>query len=318
MVTNMKNFLQETWNQLFDSTITFLPLRAAEEQTKLSWAKHIESYDAVPAIYKDFFEPFLGEERQFPYTILTPSYKEFIHKTTEKLVCDFGHEIYILEKIRNTFKTKCFPPEGISYVEVRTVLLDSHIKIIGVTRPGIPDFSTIRFNTVTTYLFTPIIERIRHGTTDIKGPAQRSELAKFDHWMGLNFKFMNYARKSILLGEKVIHSILQPEIRKRLFTILGKTYYRILSHAVASILTDRELIIIQDAERAYKDDSYGGIWNYIPLNKIDTLSLDEKNSDLLVLSIHLPDSVRLEYIFQASAKGELDQLLYQFRELTKV
>lgn len=103
-----------------------------------------------------------------------------------------------------------------------------------------------------------------------------------------------------------------------MFTILGKTYYRILSRAVASILTDRELIIIQDAGRVYKKNNYGGIWNYIPLNKIGTLSLGEKSSDLLVLSIHLPDSVRLEYIFQASAKGELDQLLYQFRELTKV
>ena len=315
----MKNILLKIWNKIYASTINYLPLRGSDEQTRLSWAKHIESYDDIPIIYKDFFKHSLVEKRQFPYTILTPSYQEFIHKTTEKLVCDFGHEIYVLEKIGDTFKTKCYPLEEISCVEIKTVLLDTYIKIIGLTRNGIPDSSKIRMNSVTTCLFMPIIERIRQGTTDFKGPAQSSELAKFDHWIELSLKFMNYAKNSILFGEKVIHSIFQPEIRKRLFKIMDKTFYRTLSRAVAIILTDRELIIIQDAERIfYEDNSYGGIWNYIPLNKIGTLSLGERNSDLLVLSIYLLDNVRLEYMFQASAKGELNQLLHQFRELTKV
>ena len=315
----MKNILLTIWNKVYASTINSLPLRSSDEQTRLSWAKLIESYDYVPTIYKDFFKHSFVEKRQFPYTILTPSYQEFIHKTTEKLVCDFGHEIYVLEKIGDTFKRKCYPLEEISCVEIRTVLLDSYIKIIGVTRNGIPDSSKIRMNSVTTRLFTPIIERIRQGTTDFKGPAQSSELAKFDHWIELSLKFTNYAKNSILFGEKVIHSIFQPEIRKRLFKIMDKTFYRTLSRAVAIILTDRELIIIQDAERIfYEDNSYGGIWNYIPLNKIGTLSLGKGNRDLLVLSIHLLDSVQLEYMFQASAKGELNQLLHQFRKLTKV
>ena len=52
------------------------------------------------------------------------------------------------------------------------------------------------------------------------------------------------------------------------------------------------------------------------MNKIVSLSLRRKDNDLLVLSIWLPESVRLEYLYQASAKRELDQLLDQFRELT--
>lgn len=315
----MKNIILKIWNKIYASTINYLPLLSSDVQTRLSWAKIIESYDDLPTIYKVFFEQPRIKERRFPYTILTPSYKDFIHKSTEKLVCDFGHEIYVLEKIGDTLRTKCYPLEEISCVEIRTVFLDTYIKIIGVTRNGIPDFSKIRMNSVTTSLFTPIIERIRQGTTDFKGPVQSSELAKFDHWIELSLKFTNYAKNSILSGEKVINSIFQPEIRKRLFKIMDKIFYRTLSRAVAVILTDQELIIIQDAERVfYEDNSYGGIWDYIPLNKIGTLSLGKGNRDLLVLSIHLLESVRFEYMFQASAKRELDQLLYKFRELSKV
>jgi hypothetical protein len=83
-----------------------------------------------------------------------------------------------------------------------------------------------------------------------------------------------------------------------------------------SILTDRELIIIREEERQGGKDKYGGIWDYIPLNKIVTLSLGEKDSNLLGLSIQLPESARLEFLFQASAKQEIDQLLHRFRELT--
>lgn len=65
-----------------------VPTQSAVEQTKSSWAKPIKSYAAVPNVYKSFFGPFL-DRQVFPYTVLTPSYEGFIHRTTEKLVCDF-------------------------------------------------------------------------------------------------------------------------------------------------------------------------------------------------------------------------------------
>ena len=316
MLTKMRNILWMNWRQVYTSTIAGLPTLSAAEQTKSSWAKSIESYDAVPNVYKDFFEPFLADGRVFPYTVLTPSYEGFIHRTTEKLICNFGHEIYVLERSGNTFEAQCYPLEGISYVEVRTILLDSRIKISGVTRHGVPTSSTLKFNSVTDYLFTPILERIRLATFDSKDAAQSSELEKFDHWVRLNYKFMNYAKHSLLAGEKVIHTIMQPEIRASVLTVLGKTYYRTISPTHVSILTDRELILIREEVRKSGEDKYGGIWDYIPLNKIVTLSLSGKDSNLLVLSIQLPESARLEYLFQASAKREIDQLLERFRELT--
>ncbi len=316
MLAKMRNILRRTWRQSYASTLAGLPRLSAAEQTKSSWAKSVESYAAVPTVYKDYFEPLLAEGRVFPYTVLTPAYEGFIHRATEKLICDFGREIYILERSGNAFEAQCYPLEGISYVEVRTILLDSRIKITGVTRQGMPASSTLKFNSVTDYLFTPILERIRLATVASKGAAQSSELEKFDPWVRLNYKFMNYAKRSLLGGEKVIHTVLQPEIRARLLTALGKTFYRTISPTHVSILTDRELIIIREEERRSGDDQYGGIWDYIPLNKIATLSLGRKDNHLLVLSIQLPESARLENIFQASAEREINQLLDRYRELT--
>ena len=316
MLTKMRNVLRMTWRQVYTSTIAGLPRLGAAEQTKSSWAKSIESYAAVPNVYKDFFEPLLADGRVFPYTVLTPAYEGFIHRTTERLICDLGHEIYVLERSGNTFEAQCYPLEGISYVEVRTILLDSRIKITGVTRQGMAASSTLKFNSVTDYLFTPILERIRLAAVESKGAAQSVELEKFDPWVRLNYKFMNYAKRSLLGGEKVIHTVLQPEIRASLFTVLGKTYSRTISPTHVSILTDRELIIIREEERRSGDDQYGGIWDYIPLNKIATLSLGRKDNNLLVLSIQLPESARLENIFQASAEREINQLLDRYRALT--
>jgi hypothetical protein len=82
-----------------------------------------------------------------------------------------------------------------------------------------------------------------------------------------------------------------------------------------SILTDRELIIIREDERLGARARYGGIWDYIALNKILSLSLSGKGDNLIVLSIHLPEGEHLEVLFQASAKQEVDLLLEQFVRL---
>ena len=191
-----------------------------------------------------------------------------------------------------------------------------HIKISGITRQGIPASSTINFNSVGDYLFTPIVKTIRLATGDFKGVAQDLELDKFDHLIRSNYKFMNYARRSLLAGEKVIHFILQPEIRVPVIKILGKTYHRIISPTQMSILTNRELIIIREDEpKGGFVDRYGGIWDYIQLDKIMSLNLNRKSNDLLVLSIQLPGNILLEFPFQTPAKPELDQLAHQFHEL---
>jgi hypothetical protein len=317
MFVKRQDALRTIWRSIVRSTVSLLPALSADEQTRGSWAKLIETYPAVPQVYRDFFDPFLAQGQAFPYTVLTPSYEGFFIRTTENLVCQVENETWILERSGEKHLAKCYPQAGISYVEVQTVLLDSRIKITGVTKSGVPDSSTIRFNSVTDYLLTPIVERIRLAGFGSREATSQSEREKFDQWVRLNFKFMNYAKKSLLEGEKVVQAILQPEIRAKLLAVLGKTYYRTISPTLVSILTDRELIFIREEERHGGEDKYGGIWDYVPLNKIKTISLKERNGSLLVLAVELPENVLLEYVFQATVKEEIDRMLELIGELNK-
>jgi hypothetical protein len=317
MLAKMHNILRVLGRQTHTSRMVRVPELSAGEQTKLTWARVIKSHEGIPEIYKEYFDPHLSSGQAFPYTVLTPAFETRGYRITEKLVCAFDHEIHILERNGNALAAQRYPLAGISYVEVRTILLDSRIKISGVTKQGVLTSSIVRFNSVTDYLFTPILKRIRLHAVESKDTVLDSELGKFDHWIRLNCKLMNFARHSLLGGEKVIHAILQPEIRARRFTFLGMTYYRIISPAHASILTDRELIMIREEVIYGEGGKYGGAWDYIPLNKITALSLSAKDDNLLALSIQLPENERLEYLFQVSMKDEVDQLLGRFRELTQ-
>ena len=91
MLTKMRNSLCD-----YSATFTLLPALSAAEQTRSSWAKPIGSYDAVPKHYQPFFEPFQTTGQVFPYSVLAPSYEGFIYRTSEKLVCVFDQEIYVL------------------------------------------------------------------------------------------------------------------------------------------------------------------------------------------------------------------------------
>ena len=108
MLTKIQNIFQIILNQVYTSIKT--PKRNDAEMTKSSWAKPIKSYADVPDVYKEFFDPFLADKREFPYTVLTPSYEKFIHKTSEKLICDSGCEIIVLEKSGNVVLTE--PPSN--------------------------------------------------------------------------------------------------------------------------------------------------------------------------------------------------------------
>jgi len=317
MLTIMRNKLHMAWGHGTHSSIAGLPkFLNPFELTKSSWATHIKSYAEVPDFYESFFEPFLADGCTLPYTVLTPSYENFIHKTTEKLISDFGNDIYVLERIGDSFETQCYPIDGIIYVEMRTALLAASFRLCGFTNQGNHVSSTLKFNSVTDYLFAPILKRVRSVPVDSKDVGQGTETDKFSCLADVNFKFMNLAKHSLLEGEKIIQFILQPEINEKILTILKKTYYRTISTTHMIILTDRELIVIQEEAIHRREDRYGGIWEYIPLNKIKSLSVRGENDGLLELTIQLPDETSFKLLFQASAEEELNKLSDRFKEIT--
>jgi len=286
------------------------PAQNTNENNFTSRAESIKSFDSVPQVYKEFF--FAEGFREFPYTVFTPGYEIFIPPTTEKLICDFGREIYVLERNGDSFNAVCFPLERISYIEVKTILLESSIKIRGITKDNVPHTSIFRFNSLTDYLFTPILLKIRQATIF---PRPIKEFEKFDSWRDISFKLMNYAKRSLLSDERVIHTILQPEIHESTIQFGGERNEKYTIPTLASILTNRELIMIRAGKILAGKDIYGGVWDYIPLRKILTLTLAETESKLLSLSVCLTEGTHLEYLFQPTVNQDLNLLQYHIKEL---
>jgi hypothetical protein len=200
MSAKMQEILRLILGRAFSSPLTELSKLSSADLTRSSWAKLIRSYAEVPEVFKEFFDSSIVKGQAFPYTVLAPSYERFIHTTTEKLICATDHEIYVLEKNGNAFEVRCYPLEEITYVEFRSVLLDSSFRIGGVTSCGDCATSILKFNSVTDHCFIPILKHIRCPEADHKGVAQRTESEKFNYLFQLNYKFMNYGKHS-LVGE---------------------------------------------------------------------------------------------------------------------
>jgi hypothetical protein len=276
------------------------------ERAQASWARLLETYSDVPAVYRIFFESLRAGGHAMPYAVLTPSYEGFTHTATEKLVCELDGVVHVLERRGSGFEAHVFPRGGVSCLRVRTILLDSSIQITGDDGRGRPAAVTLKFNAVTDPLFEPILSCLRPPA-----PQAGCESDAFDPWLHLNYKFMNYARRSLLGGEPVLQAVLQPEIRMHL--VAG--FHRTVFPTHACILTDRELILIREEPKPGRADRYGGIWDYIPLGKIRSLDLTGRESGRVALTVQLPHAVGLECLFEAAQREAAHRLVERFESL---
>ena len=290
-----------------------LPLLPADEQTRLSWLKVLRTYAEVPDVYRSTFEA-LVNGRPFPYTVLTPSYRGFIDGENEKLVCCLDNEIWVLEAVADKLTRTCFAVKDISHIEVGKALLQAWVKLSGVTDGGLPITTEFKFNTVTDYLFEPIVKEMRSVTNYFQGHDLTTNQAKFDFLGQANLKLMNYARRSLLPGETIVDIILQAEIREERFKLLGNSFFRAVCLSHLSILTDRELILIQDGtgKRWGGDIRYGGVCHYIPLDKLTSVSLSGPDGKLLTMSVRLPDGDSIDLLYSVSNRPAVEAFLSRF------
>jgi len=292
---------RKLWDRLAHAKI-HVPLLSAHEQTRLSWARLARSYDDLPDIFRGPLATLAGNSGSFPYTVLTPSFQGFLRRPSEKLICASGDEICVMEKVQNRVASTRYPVREINTIETGSILLKAWITLKGLDSAGALSTSTLQFNAVTESLFTPIVNKVRPMPDTSTGVDHSAEMAKFNRLAPLNFKFMNYARRTIIPGEKVIHFVLQPEVRIGAPRFLGRTWWGTIHPAHLTILTDKELILIRDEAgvRWNPDAKHGGIWTYIPLDKIAATSLARSDDGMLTVSIHLPGNDQVDSLFSAS------------------
>ncbi len=286
------------------------PLLTGAKQTMLSWVKIIESYEEIPEAYKNSCKAVLENRRPFPHLIFTPFHKGVKHDVAEKLLCEVDEVFHIWERVGGQIVSTAYPLKTISFFEVGSILLNSWLALNGLTSDGVAISSVIAFNTANTRHLAPFINALRPVPMEVDDAAWQMELAKFDHLMSPNFKFMNYARESLVRGGRVIQSILQPEIRRHIFTMFGQKIYRTTSLAHFSLLTDKEIVFIREDEQSVdkgKGKRYGGVWQYIPLRNITAVTLTDTSDDLITLSIKLAfGDQQLDKVFETSNKQEVE------------
>ena len=283
------------------------------EQSRLSWARVAESYDEIPAAYRDWLTPLLRGRESFPYIVLTPTYEGYFRRENEKLVCMLDDTLHIVERARDRLIPASYRLDDISAIEVGSILLRGWLTVRGLAGSGLASSTSIRFNTVTARLFAPFLNEFRSGFCPSSGVSLDAERAKFKELLDRNFKFMNYARGSILPGEEVLCYVLQPEIREQLLRLFSRSFSRGISPTHIIILTDRELIAISEESgslwQSFSTAKYGGIWQYVPLPRITAASIVTRDDGLLTLSIQLPHADRLELLFSPSSRSELESLV---------
>ncbi|HLE14063.1 MAG TPA: hypothetical protein VI776_04885 [Anaerolineales bacterium] len=310
----MKHMHRSFRARFFPSSGYPVPLLTAGEITQLSWSKLLPTIEDAPEMYRASLETLAWRAQTHPTMIFIPTFGNFRRSDQGKILCSLDERIYLLESEKNTVTTTCYPIEDINYFDLGMVLLQGWIKLRGMTEEGQSAFFTVVFNRVNLILFHPILLQIRRASGEPGGRASEAELQKFDHLIDRNYKLMNYARASLLPEDCVMYSVLQPDIRRRMLSLFGKSYYQTLAHAHLFILTDRELILIRD-ENLVKwraDLRYGGIWSYFPREKVTSLSLSKSAEESLVLSIHLPHDDRIDLLYSPERGDELDQLLGLF------
>ena len=142
---------------------------------------------------------------------------------------------------------------------------------------------------------------------------------KLDYLGSWSLKFRNYALESLVGGDKIVETLWQPKISKPVLKVGGRVFVQTtLSLAHVAILTDRELIIIQDDERSreIRGVRYGGKRQYIALSHISGVSRPDDAGDLVRLCLTLsPGGRQMEIIFSASRKEQIAQLQDELEKL---
>jgi len=272
-------------------------------QSTRTWARLLRSYDEIP---QEFQSAFPENQDPFPYTLLIPEDRlSLFRKRNKKIICLYNDQFVLLELQQNEIKTNTNKLSDVLCLERGKKLLHSWLKIIIASGE-----LSITFNTTNDYLFIPIIEKIRQGmsgssTDDISLVEYQNELSKFDYLHTVNFKYMNYGKKSIRPNDPIIYIAYQPERTVQEINLFNKSLLRRYITDHLSILTKKELILIKDEKpiKTDRDNKYGGVITHLPRCQIHDISFTSgpENSNC-TMEIILPGNTRITSEFSFNNK----------------
>jgi hypothetical protein len=161
----------------------------------------------------------------------------------------------------------------------------------------------------------PFVERMRLTPADGASVDLDLEGERFNYLAQANYKFYSHGRATMRPGDRVLHILLQPEIRKGQLAVFGYSISKRLSPAHLTILTDTELILIREDDTQFwlKGPPHGAIWSYVPRSMIESAALVQRNHDLITREIKVRGDIALSSTFDSGAEADLQRLVRQVR-----
>lgn len=295
------------------------PLMTGAAQTMSAWSHILHSIDDVPEAFRSMFQTQPETSTIFPYAVFAPSLDLSHHRSKEKIIYECANAWHILEHNPDKVTVTSYPLQNVCMMEMGRILLFSWISIHGLTMDGEKATTTIEFNTTSEKYYAHFTRQFRPLQTVVEDATLHAEQQKFSGLAQQSFKFMNYARNSLTGTEKVLLSIWQPEMRKPSLPFRFWPFLRTLATAHLLILTDHEVIVLQEDERSQlaKGERYGGASIYVPLPNILSASTDIREDGLLVLSLHLRHGFQQDLLFASHLQPQLDQFVEALSSLIK-
>lgn len=266
-----------------------------------TWARVIESVADAPGDFRaalDVLEKRLGE---FPYAVFAPRMDGPGSTHKRRVLCHADETISICEETNGEVTEISLRYADISVLEVGNILLYSWFSIWGKSTRGEEIALTVEFNESTQRHFEPFFAQMRPAGE--KGADRAAEHAKLSFLSSDNFKFMNFACQTLIPGERVLHTVYQPIRREALVAFLGRAFYRTIFPAHLLLLTDRELILIGEAEHVAEKNrgKYGGTLRYIPLRLLESVDEEPISGDLKKVVIRMKFGPPVERLFDSSS-----------------
>lgn len=274
-----------------------------------TWSQVVDSFDAVPEKFKSACAVLRDRTADFPFTVFAPSIIETRRKTTEKLLAIMDDAFFVWEPVGQRIVAVAYPLDTITDIEVGEILLYSWLTITGTNSEGIYTSTRIAYNSVSAACYKPFVEQFRPQPCEVEQGEWEQEEARFDFLESEHFKFMNYGRSSLIRGERIHHILWQPKIRKPFITLFGRSIHRTLAVAHLAILSDSEIIFIDDdkAQSDLRSGQYGGIRHYVPLRHVSSIEVNPSSRDILVMSVHLGnEGKRVDKLFEAANQAKVE------------
>jgi hypothetical protein len=258
------------------------------------WPRVIESADDLPTAFVGAVAP---DRAQFPYTVFIPENVVFSQgravRTRQKLLTLLPDRLVVLENIRSAIERREHRLDEILYLKVEDVLLSGIITVNSTAGS-----SRIGFNTVRDNLFAPIIAALRgrfnRGAALAPRPADEARNI-IEAVPGISFKFVNYALKSLFPGQAVGDILFKDSANVK---TSRRGLLRLIDHYTAPALLMHcggELIVIEEPAkvRARKKMEFGGIFTFIPREKIEGVVVAEAAPVELVIRLAGGETVQL-------------------------